>query len=214
MNANVFGTAMCLTALYLTGPAAAQTPGKFAFNVGGGFTQPVVHTEDRANTGFNIHAGAGMNFIPQFGISAEFGYNRMNLSDSVLTSVGVPGGNAHIFSVTLQPTVHFNPKGRFGAYLTGGGGYYRRTIDFTAPTVDTVTLFDPFYGVFFPASVPSTALLASFTQNKGGINIGGGIEARVKADSNAKIYAEAKYHYIYTSPVRTTILPVTFGFRW
>jgi len=205
---------MCLTALCLTGPSAAQSPGKFAFNVGGGFTQPVVHTEDRATTGFNFHAGAGMNFIPQFGVSAEFGYNRMDLSDSVLTAVGVPGGNAHIFSVTLQPTVHFNPKGRFGAYVTGGGGYYRRTIDFTAPTVDTVTLFDPFYGVFYPAAVPATALLASFTQNRAGINIGGGVEARVKADSNAKIYAEAKYHYIYTSPVRTTILPVTFGFRW
>ena len=214
MNVKVFWTAACLMTLLLAGPSAAQIPGKFAFNVGGGFTQPVVHTENRANTGFNFHAGAGMNFIPHFGVSAEFGYNHLNLSDSVLTAVGVPGGNAHIFSVTLQPTVHLNPHGRFGAYLTGGGGFYRRTIDFTAPTVDTVTLFDPFFGVFFPAAVPATAVLASFTQNKGGINIGGGVEARVKADSNAKIYAEAKYHYLYTSPVRTTILPVTFGFRW
>ena len=135
MNAKVFWTALCLTLPLATGPLAAQNASKFAFNIGGGFTQPVVHTDDRAKTGFNIHGGAGYNFIPQFGISAEVGYNHLNLNDNVLTSVGVPGGNAHVFSVTLQPTVHFNPHGRFGFYLTGGGGYYRRTIDFTAPTV-------------------------------------------------------------------------------
>jgi opacity protein-like surface antigen len=202
----------CLAAF--AGVAAAQNWSKMAFNVGGGFTEPVVHTESRANTGFNITAGAGYKFVPQFGLSAEFGYNRLDLSDNVLTAAGVPGGNAHIYSATLQPTVHFNPQGRFGVYATGGGGFYRRTIDFTAPTLDTVTLFDPFYGVFFPAAVPATQILASFTQNKGGLNIGGGIEVRLKGDSNTKVYAEARYHYIYTTPIRTTILPVTFGFRW
>ena len=29
-----------------------------------------------------------------------------------------------------------------------------------------------------------------------------------------RIFAEARYHYLYTTPVRTTILPVTFGFSW
>ncbi len=208
----VSNVALCLTVF--AGVAAAQSMNKVAFNVGGGFTEPVVHTDSRANTGFNITAGLGYKFVPQFGISAEFGYNRLDLSDNVLTTAGVPGGNAHIYSATLEPTVHFNPKGRFGAYVIGGGGYYRRTIDFTAPSVDTVTLFDPFYGVFYPAAVPTTQILASYTQNKGGLNIGGGVEFRVKGDSNAKIYAEARYHYIFTSPIRTTILPVTFGFRW
>jgi hypothetical protein len=156
----------------------------------------------------------GYKFVPSFGISAEFGYNRLGLSDRILTNANVPGGNAHIYSVTLEPTIHFNGTGRFGAYLIGGGGFYHRTIEFTAPTVDQVTLFDPFYGVFYPAAVNSTAILASFEQNKAGLNIGGGIEVKLRGDSNARFYTEARYHYIYTSPVRTTILPVTFGFRW
>ena len=80
----------CCVAAF-AGVAAAQNMNKFAFNVGGGFTEPVVHTEHRANTGFNITAGAGWKFTPQFGISAEFGYNRLNLSDSILTAAGVPG---------------------------------------------------------------------------------------------------------------------------
>jgi hypothetical protein len=77
-----------------------------------------------------------------------------------------------------------------------------------------VTGFDPFFGVFFPAAVPSNTVLGSFTQDKGGWNVGAGVSVRVKADSNAKFYAESRYHYIYTTPVRTSMLPVTFGFRW
>jgi hypothetical protein len=104
------------------------------------------------------------------------------LSNGVLIAVGVPGGNAHIYSVTLEPTVHLNPHGSFGAYLIGGGGFYRRTIDFTAPTVETVTLFNPFFGVVYPAAIPATQILASYTQNKGGLNVGAGVEIRVKGD--------------------------------
>ena len=87
-------------------------------------------------------------------------------------------------------------------------------MEFTAPTVATVTAFDPFYGVFFPAAVPANTVLGSFTQNKAGWNVGAGVSVRVKGDSNAKIFAESRYHYVYTTPVRTTVLPVTFGLRW
>jgi hypothetical protein len=215
MNRKLFYTTVsCVAGLFLAGPLAAQNTSKFAFELGAGFTEPVQHTDGRADVGFNITAGAGYNFTKSVGILGEFGYNRLALSTATLTSVGVPDGNGHIYSATLEPIVHFNGGGRCGAYLIGGGGFYRRTVEFTAPTVGTVNLFDPFYGVIYPAAVPATQVLASFVQNKGGLNIGGGIEVRVKGDSNAKIFAEARYHYIYTTPVRTTILPVTFGFRW
>ena len=87
-------------------------------------------------------------------------------------------------------------------------------LEFTEPTIATVTLFDPFYGVFFPAAVPANTVLGSFTQNKGGLNIGTGIEAKLREDGQTKFFAETRYHYIYTSPRATKILPVTFGLRW
>jgi hypothetical protein len=77
-----------------------------------------------------------------------------------------------------------------------------------------VTVFDPFLFGFVNVPVAANQVLGSFTQNKGGWNVGGGVSFRVKEDSNAKIYAESRYHYIYTTPFRTTVLPVTFGFRW
>jgi len=57
-------------------------------------------------------------------------------------------------------------------------------------------------------------VLGSFTQNKLGWNVGTGFEIRISNSDTARIFAEAKYHYVYTRPLETTIVPVTFGFRW
>src|SRR5579862_2567754 len=163
--------ACCVGALLLALPSAAQNTSKFTFDLGGGFTEPVRHTENRLDTGFNFTVGAGLNFTPNFGFIGEFGYNQLGVSSNVLQSEGVPNGSGRIYSLTLNPIVHFNPRGRFDTYLVGGGGYYRRTVEFTQPTLVTVTAFDPFFGVFFPAAIPAETVLGSFTQNKGGLNI-------------------------------------------
>ena len=205
---------MLLAGVLFAGPSIAQNPNRFAFNVGGGFTEPAGGTNGRLDMGFNVNAGAGVNFVPHFGVMAEFGFNHLDLNSSVLAANAVPDGTARIFSLTLNPIIHLNPRGRFDAYLIGGGGYYRRTVEFTAPTVTTITGFDPFYGVFFPIDIPANVVLGSFTQNKAGWNAGGGVSVRVRGDSNAKLYAESRYHYIYTTPVKTMVLPVTFGLRW
>ncbi len=208
-------TSVCFVgALLLTGSAAAQGTNKWNFHIGAGFTEPVRYSGDRLNRGFNANVGAGVNFVPEFGMVGEFGFNNLGLSRGALDAAGVPDGSSRIYSLTLNPIVRFNPRGRFDAYLMGGGGYYRRTIEFTAPTVTTVTAFDPYWGVFFPAAVPADVVLGSFSQNKGGWNVGGGISVRLSGDSETKFFAESRYHYLYTTPVRTTILPVTFGLRW
>lgn len=210
----IHGAVCCLAALAFAGTAAAQNTSRFNFNIGGGFSEPVYHTDGRVDPGWNLNAGAGVNLVPHLGLVAEFGYNHFGLSDNTLMAAGVPGGNMHVYSVTLNPIIRFNPHGRFDAYLIGGPGYYHRTVDFTAPSISEVTVFDPFYGFFYNTPVATTALLNSFSQDKIGWNVGGGVSVRVKGDSNAKFYAEARYHYIYTTPVRTNMLPVTFGFRW
>jgi hypothetical protein len=192
----------------------AQNTNRFTFGVGGGFTTPVKSTEGRLNTGFNILAGAGVNVSKEFGILAEFGFHNMGITDRILDNIGVPQGSTRIYSATLNPVIRFNPTGRFGAYITGGGGFYRRTIEFTEPTFIETTGFDPFYGVFFPALVPANSVIGSFSQNRAGVNGGAGVTIGLSADSNAKFFAEARYHHLFTSPVRTTLVPVTFGIRW
>ena len=214
MKNKLIYTCVCtLAGLFLASPSFAQRDNKLGFHVNGGFTEPAGPSNSRVDRGFNLGAGVGLNATPRFGIQLDFDYNQLGLKSTLLNSVGVPDGEARLYSVTLNPIVHLNPHGAFDAYLVGGGGFYHRTVEFTVPTVTTITAFDPFFG-FFPLDVPANQVVGSYEQNKGGLNIGAGVAFRVKADSNAKIFAESRYHYVYTSPIRTTVWPVTFGFRW
>ena len=187
---------------------------KLTFSLGGGPSVPGKHSGRNFNTGFNLTAGIGIHPVNAFGLMAEFGYNNMGITDGALRRIGVADGSGRLYSVTLNPIVHFNPSGRFDFYLIGGGGYYRRTIEFTQPSSAIATAFDPFYGIFFPVEVPTTTVLGSFSQNKGGVNGGAGVAIRFGEDSRSSFFAESRYHYIWTTPVRTAVLPVTFGFRW
>lgn len=196
----------------LVGPSFGQS--LISFSVGGGPTVPAKHVGSRLNNGFNLTAGVGVHPVRNFGVMAEFGFSRLGINQTQLNNIGVPDGSARIYSVTLNPMIHLVPKGPFDAYIIGGGGYYRRTIEFTQPSSAIATAFDPWYGILFPVEVPTTTVLGSFTQNKAGLNVGAGIAIRLGADSRSTVFAESRYHYIYTTPVRTSIIPVTFGFRW
>lgn len=213
MTRKIWHTTVC-AGILLALPCAAQNTNRFTFHFGGGFTEPMKTTRDRLDRGFNLGAGAGVNVVPEFGITVDFGLNQMGVNPTTLASVGVPGGATRIYSLTLQPVVRLGARSRFNGYLTGGGGFYRRTVEFTEPSVQVITGFDPFFGAFFPVAVPVNTVLGSFTQDRGGWNAGGGVQFSIHGDSIAKFFAETKYHYIYSSPIRTTMLPVTFGFRW
>lgn len=190
---------------------AQETP-RFAFNIGAGFTQPVGNTRRRLDTGYNIEAGAGYNFHPRIGVLAQFGFNSFGINGATLANVGFPDGSVRVYSGTLNPIVHVAPKGPVDVYLIGGGGLYHRTQEFTAPTIASVTAFDPFFG-FYQAAIPVNQVLASYSVNKPGVNGGMGFAFGTKW--HAKFYAEARYHRIIMGNNRhTDFVPVTFGIRW
>ena len=208
-----FLTLLAATATFtLASPAWAQAT--FNFSVGGGPTVPAKYTGRRFDTGYNLTAGVGIHPWRAVGVMAEFGFLQNGINSSQLSRIGVPGGESRIYSLTVNPMIHLVPKGRFDAYLVSGGGYYRRTVELTTPSSAITTGFDPYYGFFFPLEIPTTTVLGSRTQNKMGYNAGLGVAVRMKEDGRATLFAESRYHYIYTTPVRTAILPVTFGFRW
>lgn len=210
ITTSTFCAGMVLFALAI--PSWSQS--KLSFSVGGGPTIPAKGTGRRFDTGYNFNAGIGWHPVRAFGVMAEFGYFKNGINSTTLASVGVPGGGSRVYALTLNPMIHLVPRGRFDAYLIGGGGYYRRTVELTEPSSAIATGFDPYFGIFFPVEVPTTNVLGSVTQNKMGVNGGVGIAVRMREDGNATLFAESRYHYIYTTPFRTAILPVTFGFRW
>lgn len=201
-----------LLALASVAGLCAQESSHFSYQFGGGFTQPVGNTGRHLDNGWNISGGAGFNFNSYVGAMVNLNYNSMGINAATLSNVGAPGGDISVFSATLDPIVHLTPRGHFDLYLTGGGGLFHRNQEFTQPGVASVVGFDPFFG-FYPAAVPVTQVLASYSVNKPGIDAGAGIAFGTKW--HGKIYAEARYDRIFMgNNNHTDYIPVTFGFRW
>ena len=188
----------------------AQEVPRFTFSGGAGFTTPRGVAGENLDYGWNIAAGAGVNFSSHLGVMLDLGYNSMGINSTTLTNLGFGGGNLNVFSATIDPIVHLMPKGPVDVYITGGGGYYRQSQDFTQPTIVSGTGFDPFFG-FYPAVYPANVVVSSYSVNKPGFDIGAGVEFGNKW--GGKFFAEAKYNRIFAGGYYTDYIPVTFGFR-
>ena len=76
-----------------------------------------------------------------------------------------------------------------------------------------MAVFDPWWGVFFPTPVVTNQVIGSFGVYKGGVDGGTGISFRV-GNSRVKVFAEARFHHMFTRRTDSNLIPVTFGFRW
>lgn len=197
--------------LLMVGAVAAQETPRFAFNVGAGFTTPTGGSGRRLNTGWNFGAGAGLNFNPHIGALVQFNDSQFDINGTTLNNLGFPGGDVNLWSLTLDPIVHTNPRGPVDLYFIGGGGLYHWRQEFTEPTVAIFTGFDPFFG-FYQAAVPAKNVLTSYSVNKPGVNGGMGLSFGTRW--NVKFYAEARYHRIFFGDRHADMVPVTFGVRW
>src|SRR5438132_1042051 len=118
-----------------------------------------------------------------------------------------------MWSITVDPTIRIPTSGRFSPYVVGGVGYYRRTVEFTQPSVAPATIFDPFFGLFIPTIVPTNIVLGRITRSGVGGSLGAGFNINV-GTSGVKLFTEARYHYANTGSIPTRMVPVTFGIRW
>jgi len=195
----------------------------FAFEIGAGPTAPIGNaSRDWETWGYNFTMGAGWNFSRYFGTLIEYQFNRMKIPGNTLTAIaidnGIPqlGGNINTWSFTLDPILYMPMSPRFGTYITGGGGFYRKVTNFTEPALAC----DPFF--FYCSTVPST--VAHSSSNQLGANLGFGLYWKAFGDySNAKLYAETRYVFV-NSPLASSknpygsgteeFLPVTLGLRF
>jgi opacity protein-like surface antigen len=191
--------------------AQSEIP-RFTFNVGGGFTNPKGPFGSRTDTGWNIGAGAGYNFNSYVSLTGQFRFNNFAINQSTLENLNFPDGAIRIMSATLEPVVHLLPRSPVDLYVTGGGGLYHVTREFTQPALASGIGFDPFFG-FYPAAFPVSQVLSSYSVNKPGFN--GGVGVAFGTKWHGKIFAEARYSRVLTGNNRyVDFIPVSFGFRW
>lgn len=190
---------------------------RMAVEAGGGFNSPIGHDTAFLTFGGNLTLGAGLAFTKRLSLLAEYQFIDDKLPAAFINASGNAGGggNAHIWSFTLDPMVDLLPNHTNSVYVTGGGGFYRKLTSFT------VLVCCDFYGY----AVSETA--AHFSSNQGGWNAGVGYTHRlggVNGDGRMKLYGEIRYldvktpeYNAFTGPTPmgdTETLPVTFGLRW
>lgn len=191
-------------------PRASGLKSHLAAEFGGGWTTPGSEDQHDLTYGWDVVAGGGYKFNRHFSLMGEYQYNANKIPAKVLQQVGEPGGNVHIWSLTMDPVWNLKTSGSWGAYATGGGGYYRKTTSFTEPTLITSYYCDYFY--CYPYQYQGNVVVSQFATSQGGMNIGGGLTFGNL--QGGKFYSEARYTWIDTPGRATKIIPVTFGFRW
>jgi len=183
-----------------------------AIEGGAGFNAPIGNDTPYITWGGNFTGGVGLHFSQRFTLLGEFQFTDNKLPGAFVTAGGGQGGNAHIFSMTADPVLDLFPKWTNSVYVTGGGGYYHKSTNFT------VQECCDFEG--YPVNVTTNG----FSSNQVGLNFGLGFTHRlggVNGDGQMKLFGEARYVYIRTPPItetnglgRTELIPVTFGVRW
>jgi len=221
---------------------------KYTFFGGGGFTLPVGGSHNYLATSYDIQAGAGRNFNKKFGVNVQFDWDNFGFQTATLNNLlaiynGPPlffedqngnplsqlGGSSHVWSFTAGPIYHFYDADNWGAYVTGGGGFYHKTANFTTPAIGQEC--DIFGNCFL---FQSNQTVDKYTSNAFGINGGVGFTYKLSRWAGERLYVEARYVYTFNSArtfsfgdanlnglnvfpqnsAKTSFIPVTFGIRF
>lgn len=204
---------------------------KVAIELGAGFNGPIGN--DTSTTtyqgatygpfitwGGNFTVGGGLHLNKRVSVLAEYQFIDDKLPGVLIYELAqgnAAGGNAHIWSLTLDPVIDLFPKKANSIYVTGGGGFYRKVTSLTVPEEVEQCYYYCTVGV-------ENALYGHFSSNQGGANLGFGLTHRfggVYGDSKQQVYAEARYLFLDTPSISnsnglgtTGLIPVTVGFRW
>lgn len=185
-----------------------------AFDLGGGFSGPIGNDRPYITYGGNFNFGAGLHLSRRLSVLGEFEFLDNKLPGAFIAAAGqgATGGSSHIISITAQPFIDLFPKWTNSVYVTGGGGFYHKSTNFT------VLACCDFYG--YPVSIDTN----SFSSNQLGGNLGLGFTHRmggINGDGNMKLFGQVRYLYVKTPLITDTnglgtteLIPVTFGLRW
>jgi hypothetical protein len=177
------------------------------------------------SVGYGLTVGGGWMFTKKLGALLEYQFLRQGIPGNYLNALssadaGGPssttglGGNINTWSFTVDPIYYLPFSHKSGAYVTGGGGFYRKVTNFTEPVESCY---------FYCISAPET--VDHFSSNQGGLNIGLGVYRKIFGeDSNGKFYAEVRYVWVNSPGPNSSnsfqgsgtegLLPVTFGIRF
>ncbi len=124
------------------------------------------------------------------------------LTTQRLASSGFYSGSVHVFTATVDPVVHLNPKGHVDVYAIGGAGLFRQSEDFGRSALTAGNVSNPLF----------SSAMGNYSVIKPGYDVGAGVAFGTRF--HGKVFAEARYNHMFNTNSHTDFIPVTFGFRW
>ena len=169
--------------------------------VGVGFATPVNPLASNLDAGWNLSGGVGAttNYV---GIMLDAMYTGFGINNATLLRAGATSGNQRYWAVTVDPIFHVNQRGPVDFYVTGGGGIYGQMTEYRTPAG---------FGGFFSGRGD---LISSNTIYKPGVDGGAGFSFNLGYVRNIKIFAEARFHHMFTGEPGASFMPVTVGVRF
>jgi len=210
---------------------------KIAFMAGAGLNVPVGNAARDYTPSWTISAGAGINLNRTFGILGEFHYDHMGVTSGAIdyeynnllewieqngydpSELAGFDANAHVLSLSINPIINFSDQNsRLGAYVTGGGGWYRKSTNFTLPTAQTGCNY------YYCSTFYTTYNFDSYTSDTFGWNAGFGLTYKLSDFSSERLFVDARYHwapfkngnaeFFPFNAQHTGYIPVTVGIRF
>lgn len=216
---------------------------RYTFEFGGGMTVPTGATGKRTTLSYSLKGGAGINFNKKLGVMAEYNYDHFGISGSTLanqaalfnnlygsitdgagntTNFDGLDGNAHVWSLTVNPMYTFHEGEKSSAYVVVGGGFYRKVTAFTLPQIGVG--YSYYYGTY---EYQVNQTIENYSNNAGGVNGGIGFTYKPSRFAGERFFAEARYVEVFNSAsansvasdyppsnARTGYFPVTVGIRF
>jgi hypothetical protein len=155
----------------------------------------------RLGTGWNLAGGIGVT-RGSVGIMLDAMFTDFGINQAALVRAGARRGSQQYWAVTVDPIFHVNERGPVDFYITGGGGFYSQITKYRASS----GLMGQDSGRY--------DLISSDTLYKPGVNGGAGFSYSLGHRNNLKLFAEARYHRMFTQGSGASFIPVTLGIRF
>jgi len=218
----IVSASVCLLGAVLLIPLRAQDPElqMLTFNVGGGLSIPINPTGRYLGVNGSAGTGLGANFNKHNSIEGDFMWSGLSPALSLVHPINWPTGSFNLYSVTGNYRFHIDSlaDSAFGIYLIAGGGwYYRHTSIDKKYIVPPLTVCQPIYN-WWGLACDSSGYVQSVTIVSRGTSAGGldgGVGFTIRLPSPGwKFFVESRYNYAWSNFIPTTLVPVTFGFRF
>jgi len=210
--------ARVVAALLIVAPVALPgqdaTVGSVSFAGGLGFVTPTATYGRIVSTSYHV-APAQLGYFPAripLGFALETMVDGFSIGSSVIHALPTATSGVSTVFAGLADVFLGNLHCRsLCPYLVGGVGVYNRAVEVWRKPGIAVTFNNPdlgFNNVMLSTSPHATH--ATDTEIQYGEHAGGGL----LFGWYPRLFIEARYHRIFTTPHATTLVPVTFGLRF